>query len=256
VSGMHAGGRRSGDTAGAVGLQAEGLSHSFGGRRVVAGVSLTVAPGRIVGLLGPNGAGKTTTFRMIAGLIPGGEGTVSLSGRRLDGLPLWRRVRLGLGYLPQKPTGFRNLSVADNLRIPLSASGGGEAELSELLEKVGLSHLRDAPAGTLSGGERRRMEIVRCLAAKPSVVLLDEPFAGVDPVALSDIQARIRDLAEAGIGVLITDHAVQQTLRSCDEVIILDAGAIIATGSPAEVAADPTVRSRYLGENFRLESLD
>lgn len=253
---MHAGGRRSGDKAGAVGLHAEGLSHSFGGRRVVAGVSLSVAPGRIVGLLGPNGAGKTTTFRMIAGLIGGGEGTVSLSGRRLDGLPLWRRVRLGLGYLPQKPTGFRNLSVADNLRIPLSASGGGESELSELLEKVGLTHLRDAPAGTLSGGERRRMEIVRCLAARPAVVLLDEPFAGVDPVALSDIQARIQDLADAGIGVLITDHAVQQTLRSCDEVVILDAGSIIATGSPAEVAADPNVRARYLGDNFRLDPLD
>jgi len=253
---MHAGGRRSGDKADTVGLHAEGLSHSFGGRRVVSGVSLSVVPGRIVGLLGPNGAGKTTTFRMIAGLIQGGEGSVSLNGRRLDGLPLWRRVRLGLGYLPQKPTGFRNLSVADNLRIPLSASGGGEAELTDLLEKVGLTHLRDAPAGTLSGGERRRMELIRCLAARPSIVLLDEPFAGVDPVALSDIQARIRALAAAGIGVLITDHAVQQTLRSCDEVVILDAGAIIATGSPAAVAADATVRARYLGEKFRLATLD
>jgi lipopolysaccharide export system ATP-binding protein len=252
---MHAGDRRSGDQA-AVGLIARGLSHSFGGRRVVGGVDLSVAPGRIVGLLGPNGAGKTTTFRMIAGLITGGEGTVALSGRRLDGLPLWRRVRHGLGYLPQKPTGFRNLSVADNLRIPLRASGGGEAELAELLQKVGLTHLRDAPAGTLSGGERRRMEIVRCLASRPTVVLLDEPFAGVDPVALFDIQARIRELAAAGIGVLITDHAVQQTLRICDEVVILDAGVIIASGEPATVAADPTVRSRYLGERFTLEPLE
>ena len=253
---MHAGGRRGSNSAGAVGLHASGLSHSFGGRRVVSGVSLSVAPGRIVGLLGPNGAGKTTTFRMIAGLLTSGEGTVSLNGVRLDGMPLWRRVRLGLGYLPQKPTGFRNLSVADNLRIPLKAAGGGEAELAGLLAQVGLTHLKDALAGTLSGGERRRLEISRCLAAHPVVVLLDEPFAGVDPVALSDIQQRIRDLAQAGIGVLITDHAVRQTLRSCDEVVILDAGSIIATGSPGEVAADPVVRSRYLGEDFRLNGFD
>lgn len=249
---MHAGGGRSSNQAGVDGLIASGLSHSFSGRRVVSDVSLSVEPGQVVGLLGPNGAGKTTTFRMIAGLLTTGEGSVSLNGARLDGLPLWRRVRLGLGYLPQKPTGFRNLSVADNLRIPLRAAGGGEEELVALLEKVGLTHLKNAPAGTLSGGERRRMEIVRCLAARPSVVLLDEPFAGVDPVALADLQARIRGLAAAGIGVLITDHTVRETLASCDEVIILDAGTIIATGTPAEVAADRAVRSRYLGEHFRL----
>lgn len=252
---MHADGGRRRDRSTAVGLRAERLSHRFGGRQVVDGVSLSVPPGRIVGLLGPNGAGKTTSFRMIAGLIATGEGTVSLNGRSLDGLPLWRRVQLGLGYLPQKPTGFRALSVADNLRIPLMAAGGDEAELERLLEQVGLSHLREALAGTLSGGERRRLELSRCLAARPSVVLLDEPFAGVDPVALSDIQARIKGLADAGIGVLITDHAVRQTLISCDEVVILDAGTVIATGTPAEVAADPMVRSRYLGEDFQLPSL-
>ena len=253
---MHASGGRRSDRPAAIGLRAEGLSHSFGGRRVVSDVSLSVPPGRIVGLLGPNGAGKTTTFRMIAGLISTAEGGVSLNGQSLDGLPLWRRVQRGLGYLPQKPTGFRNLSVEDNLRIPLKASGGDEAELERLLDQVGLLHLRGAPAGTLSGGERRRMELSRCLAARPSVVLLDEPFAGVDPVALKDIQRRIQGLADAGIGVLITDHAVRQTLLSCDEVVILDSGAIIATGSPAEVAADKVVRSRYLGEDFQLPGLD
>lgn len=253
---MHAGGGRRSDRSDAVGLQAVGLSHSFGGRRVVSGVSLSVQPGRIVGLLGPNGAGKTTSFRMIAGLIPTTVGSVSLDGQPLDGLPLWRRVQLGLGYLPQKPTGFRNLSVADNLRIPLKAAGEGEEALERLLDLVGLTHLREAHAGTLSGGERRRMELSRCLAARPSVVLLDEPFAGVDPVALADIQRSIQGLAESGIGVLITDHAVRQTLLSCDEAVILDAGTIIATGSPAVVSSDPTVRSRYLGNDFQLQGVD
>ena len=253
---MHAGSGRRSDRTGAVGLRAEGLSHSFGGRRVVSAVSLSVSPGRVVGLLGPNGAGKTTTFRMIAGLISGAHGSVSLNGRALDGLPLWRRVQLGLGYLPQRPTGFQGLSVADNLRIPLRAARGEEGELDRLLEQAGLTHLREAPAGTLSGGERRRLELCRCLAARPSVVLLDEPFAGVDPVALSDLQQRIRTLAQSGIGVLITDHSVRQTLLCCDEVIILDAGSIIASGSPKDIANDPTVRSRYLGIDFQLQGLD
>ena len=233
-------------------LEAEGLRKSYGQRLVVRDVSLSVAPGEIVGLLGPNGAGKTTCFRMITGTERPDAGTVRLAGVALGRQPLWRRVRAGLGYLPQKPTGFRGLSVRDNLRIPLDARRGEEGELAALLERVGLVGVADTLAGRLSGGERRRLEIARCLASGPRVMLLDEPFAGVDPVAVADLQSEIRQLAQEGIGILVTDHAVRETLGICDRAVILDAGEVIAEGSPETVAADSRVRGRYLGEGFRL----
>ncbi len=234
------------------GLVAIGLTRSFGGRRVVDGVDLAVGPGEVVGLLGPNGAGKTTSFKMIAGLERADAGTVALDGGRLDGLPLWRRVRAGLGYLPQEPTIFRKLTVRDNLAVAPGA-GRDRAHLDALLERAGLSALGDQPAGRLSGGERRRLEIARCLAARPRVLMLDEPFAGVDPVAVAALQARIRGLAAEGLGLLVTDHAVRETLGICDRAVILDQGRVMAEGSPAQVAADPHVRARYLGEGFRLD---
>ena len=233
-------------------LIASDLGHSFGGRRVVDGVSLSVCAGDVIGLLGPNGAGKTTCFQMITGLIKSHEGSVQLGGVVLDGKPLWRRVRSGLGYLPQHPTGFRNLTVRQNLLVPLEAREAASGVEDDLLEQVGLADFADALAGTLSGGERRRLEIARCLATEPRILLLDEPFAGVDPVAVEDLQARIRSLASAGIGILVTDHAVRETLGSCDHAIILDRGKVICSGPPQVVASDPHVRARYLGENFEL----
>ncbi len=252
MSELSASGGRGRDRAAAVGLCATGLVYSYGRRRVVDGVALSVGPGEVVGLLGPNGAGKTTCFRMIAGMLRPEAGRISLAGTPLEGLPLWKRVRAGLAYLPQNPVGFRRLSVADNLRIPLRARRAPPDALPELLTLVGLTHLAASRAGSLSGGERRRLEIARCLATAPSVMLLDEPFAGVDPVAVGDLQRRIRHLSTQGIGVLITDHAAAETLGICDRAIILDGGGVIARGTPAEVAADPHVRSRYLGAEFRL----
>lgn len=216
------------------------------------GVDLAVSPGTIVGLLGPNGAGKTTCFRILAGLDPGGEGEVRLDGRALSGLPLWRRVRLGLGYLPQEASVFRGLSVADNLAVPLHELGRLD-EVGPRLAEAGLSGLADHLAGTLSGGERRRLELARCLASRPSVLLLDEPFSGVDPVAVADLQRRIRALAEGGIGVLLTDHAVREALNICTTVLLLDAGRVIVAGTPEEVANNAHARARYLGPDFRLD---
>lgn len=233
-------------------LEAAGLRKSYGQRVVVRDVSLSVSPGEIVGLLGPNGAGKTTCFQMITGTERPDAGAVRLGGVDLGRQPLWRRVRAGLGYLPQKPTGFRSLSVRDNLRIPLDARRAPAGELEALVERVGLQHVAQTKAGRLSGGERRRLEIARCLAAQPKVLLLDEPFAGVDPVAVSGLQAQIRQLAQEGIGILVTDHAVRETLTICERAVIIDAGEVIAVGSPAEVAADPRVRGRYLGNDFQM----
>lgn len=234
------------------GLVATGLARTLGGRRVLDGVDLAVPPGEVVGLLGPNGAGKTTCFRLIAGLDRPDAGTVSLDGKPLDGLPLWRRARLGLGYLSQEPSVFRGLSARQNLLVPLERLGE-EARADELLEEAGLSALADAPAGTLSGGERRRLEIARCLATRPRVLLLDEPFSGVDPVAVSDLQVRIRALARRGLGVLLTDHAVREALGVCDRALLLDAGRPMVWGTPEEVASNAHARARYLGAAFRLE---
>jgi lipopolysaccharide export system ATP-binding protein len=231
-------------------LVARGLNKTLSGRRIVADVDLDVAPGRVVGLLGPNGAGKTTCFKMITGLLRPDSGTVTLDGVDLGRLPLHRRVQRGLGYLPQEPSVFRALTVRDNVGAALEAKGRPASEAMSHLEALGLLALADAPAGKLSGGERRRLEIARCLALEPTVLLLDEPFAGVDPVGVQDLQERIGRLATRGLGILLTDHAVREALGICDEAIILDAGTAMARGTPAEVAADAGVRARYLGDRF------
>ena len=238
----------------ASGLQARGLRRSYRGRRVVDGVDLDVAPGEVVGLLGPNGAGKTTCFRMVAGLELPEAGTVALDGVDLGRLPLWRRVRAGLGYLAQEPTVFRHLSVRNNLEVALGARGAPLEQAGALLERAGLLALAEQAAGRLSGGERRRLEIARALAAAPRVLLLDEPFAGVDPVAVAALQRVIAQLARDGMGVLVTDHAVRETLGICDRALILDGGRVMASGAPQQVAADPHVRDRYLGPDFRWEA--
>ena len=233
------------------GLVAVGLVRHLGGRRIVDQLSLSVAPGEIVGLLGPNGAGKTTTFRLLVGLDAPDAGTITLDGAPLRG-PLWARVRAGLGYLPQEISVLRRMSARDNLLVALEARGAPAAEADALLARLGLAALADRPAGGLSGGERRRLELGRCLATAPRIVLLDEPFAGVDPVAIAELQRHILEMAEAGVGVLLTDHAVHEALPLCDRALLLDGGAVLVEGSPAAVAADPHARRRYLGPNFEL----
>ena len=234
------------------GLEARGLHRTLGGRAVLRGVDLDVQPGEVVGLLGPNGAGKTTCFRILVGLDQADGGTVHLAGQALDGLALWQRVRLGLAYLAQEPTLFRDLSVVDNLRLAVEGGGGNLSDVGPLLAAAGLEHLASHRAGTLSGGERRRLEFARCRATRPRVVLLDEPFAGVDPIAVADLQARIRAMADHGLGVLLTDHAVQAALPACDRAVLLDMGEVMVSGTPEDVAADPHARSRYLGADFVL----
>ncbi len=238
-------------------LAAEGLVKRFRQRTVVDGVSLTVEAGEVVGLLGPNGAGKTTSFYMIVGLIPCDAGRVTLDGRPIDHLPLYRRARLGLGYLPQEASVFRGLTVAENilavleLRRDLDASQRRD-RLEALLEEFHIGHLRDTQGASLSGGERRRVEIARALAADPRFILLDEPFAGVDPIAVMDIQQVVAHLRDRGIGVLITDHNVRETLGICQRAYIISEGRVIARGTPAEIVADEQVRRVYLGDAFRL----
>jgi lipopolysaccharide export system ATP-binding protein len=241
-------------TAGA-GLEVTGLVRRRGGRRVVDGLALSIRPSEVVGLLGPNGAGKSTSFRMILGLEEMDEGEVSLDGQSLDGLSLWRRIRAGLGYLPQESSVFRRLSVRGNIEVALEAIGSaGGPCVDDILRDAGLLKLSAFRADTLSGGEKRRLEIARCLATQPRIVLFDEPFAGVDPLAISSLKTRLRSLAERGIGVLITDHAVHDTLAICDRAVIIDKGCVVAAGSPEEVSEVPEVRSRYLGLDFRLRS--
>ncbi len=230
-------------------LEARGLVRSLGGRRVVDGVDLTVGSGEVVGLLGPNGAGKTTTFRLLTGLLAPESGDVRLRGERLTG-PLHRRVRAGLGYLPQHATLFQGLTVRQHLWVPLEARGASRAEAEALLRDAGLESFADRPATTLSGGERRRLEIARCLAGAPSVLLLDEPFAGVDPVAVEGLAQSLRGLATSGLGVLITDHAVREAMGVCDRVVLLVEGRVVVEGAPDQVAADPQARERWLGESW------
>jgi len=238
-------------------LRTHDLTKSYGGRTVVRGVSLEVASGEVVGLLGPNGAGKTTTFYMTVGLTAPDSGRVLLDGEDVTDDPMYVRARKGIGYLPQEPSIFRGLTVAQNIlaileTLPLDGKAR-RARLPELLAELGLTPLASAPAYTLSGGERRRVEITRALAVSPLFILLDEPFAGIDPIAVADIQKIIAHLKARGIGVLITDHNVRETLRITDRTYIVRDGAILRSGTPASLAADEDVRRIYLGTDFRLD---
>jgi len=238
-------------------LTAAKLSKSFRRRQVVQDVSLQLLCGEVVGLLGPNGAGKTTSFYMLVGLIDADGGQVGLDGHDITDLPMHARARLGLGYLPQEPSVFRKLTAQQNLLAILEARAAGTpAERSlramELLRELGIDHLHDTPAMALSGGERRRLEIARALAAEPRFMLLDEPFAGVDPIAVSEIKKIVRHLRERDIGVLITDHNVRETLDICDRAYIINEGQVIAHGTPAELLTNEEVRAVYLGENFSM----
>jgi lipopolysaccharide export system ATP-binding protein len=237
-------------------LQAKGLCKKFGRRQVVKNVSLHVDAGEIVGLLGPNGAGKTTTFNMVAGLLRPDEGSVLLGPHELGDMPLYARAQRGLGYLPQESSVFRGLSVEDNIRVVYETWNVPQNEASKrienLLEEFHLTHVRHNKGSELSGGEKRRLEMARVLAIKPSVLLLDEPFAGVDPIAVGDIRGFIQHVAQQGIGVLITDHNVRETLGLCQRAYVISHGAILVSGSPETVVADPQAKKLYLGEDFAL----
>ena len=237
-------------------LIARGLTKSYRGRRVVGGVSLVVRRGEAVGLLGPNGAGKTTCFYMITGLVPVDEGTIEINGNDVTSMPMYRRARLGVGYLPQEASIFRGLTVEENIRAVLELHDKNrerrESKLNELLGEFNISHLRKSPAVALSGGERRRLEIARALATDPTFMLLDEPFAGVDPISVADIQALVRHLTSRGIGVLITDHNVRETLGLIDRAYIIHAGEVLTHGRANDIVANPDVRRLYLGDNFSL----
>jgi len=243
-------------------LQADGLQKVYGARKVVKGVHLDVHAGEVVGLLGPNGAGKTTTFYMVVGLVRADAGVIRIDGRDVHGLPIHRRARLGLSYLPQEASIFRKLTVQENIRavleLQLDAEGRPlkaaeiERRLAELLDELSITKLADSPAPALSGGERRRVEIARALATQPRFILLDEPFAGVDPIAVIEIQRIIGFLRARGIGVLITDHNVRETLGICDRAYIISEGSVLAEGTPAEIVDNPQVRKVYLGEHFRM----
>lgn len=237
-------------------LIARGLTKTYGSRRVVDGASMALRTGEAVGLLGPNGAGKTTSFYMVTGLVPVDQGTILLDGNDVTAMPMYQRARLGIGYLPQEASIFRGLSVEKNIMAVLEvvekSAAARRRKLDELLEEFSISHLRKAPSIALSGGERRRCEIARALASDPTFMLLDEPFAGVDPIAVSDIQELVRHLTTRGIGVLITDHNVRETLGLIDRAYIIHAGQVLTHGTPAEVIANPDVRRLYLGEQFKL----
>ncbi|MBF0285420.1 MAG: LPS export ABC transporter ATP-binding protein [Magnetococcales bacterium] len=240
----------------AEGLRATGLSKTYKGRRVVTEVSLSLTPGEVVGLLGPNGAGKTTTFYMIVGLIPADQGSIRLDGREITREPMHRRARAGISYLPQEPSVFRKMTVLDNVlaileTLPMTREDR-EERAEELLGDLGVSHLEGTMGFALSGGERRRVEVARALAINPRYILLDEPFAGVDPLAVEEIQSIIRLLRERGVGVLITDHNVRETLKICDRACILFDGAVLAEGNPETLIQAEQVRKLYLGERFRM----
>jgi len=237
-------------------LRAQQLEKRYKSRVVVKDVSLEVSSGEVIGLLGPNGAGKTTCFYMMVGLVPLDGGEIYLDDKRLTHMPIHRRAQLGLSYLPQEASIFRRLTVAENVRAVLELQTNDSAQiaakLEQLLEDLHVDHLRDSPAISLSGGERRRVEIARALATDPRFILLDEPFAGVDPIAVIDIQKIIRFLKERDIGVLITDHNVRETLGICDRAYIINDGSVLAYGKPDEIVYNDSVRKVYLGEHFRL----
>ena len=237
-------------------LAAHGVEKSFGKRMVVRGVTLYVRRGEAVGLLGPNGAGKTTVFYMITGLIKADRGRIELDGYDVTALPMYQRARLGVGYLPQEASIFRGLNVEENIRAVLELVEPDrrrrEADLNALLEEFNIARLRKTPSIALSGGERRRVEIARALATRPSYMLLDEPFAGIDPIAVGDIQQLVRHLTNRGIGVLITDHNVRETLGLTDRAYIIYSGQVLMEGRPEEIVNNPDVRRLYLGEEFRM----
>jgi lipopolysaccharide export system ATP-binding protein len=243
-------------------LEVRHLQKAYGSRRVVKDVSLDVAKGEVVGLLGPNGAGKTTSFYMIVGLVRADAGEISIDGRSVEHMPIHRRSRLGLSYLPQEASIFRKLNVDENVRAVLELQRDGEGRplarteidkrLTALLQDLRVDHLRDSPALSLSGGERRRVEIARALATQPRFILLDEPFAGIDPIAVIEIQRIIGFLKSRGIGVLITDHNVRETLGICDHAYIISEGEVLAQGTPSEIVNNADVRRVYLGEHFRM----
>jgi lipopolysaccharide export system ATP-binding protein len=243
-------------------LVATGLQKAYGARKVVKNVSLSVSQGEVVGLLGPNGAGKTTSFYMIVGLVRADAGQITINGQRVERLPIHRRARLGLSYLPQEASIFRKLTVAENVRAVLELQHDEhgkplskpeiEHRLQGLLRDLRVEQLHDSPAPALSGGERRRVEIARALATGPQFILLDEPFAGIDPIAVIEIQRIISFLKSRGIGVLITDHNVRETLGICDHAYIISDGHVLATGTPTDIVNNPDVRRVYLGEHFRM----
>ncbi|RRN54207.1 LPS export ABC transporter ATP-binding protein [Pseudoxanthomonas sp. SGNA-20] len=239
-------------------LVAEGLRKKYKQREVVREFGLSLDAGEVVGLLGPNGAGKTTCFYMIVGLVAADTGRIVLDGRDITAEPMYTRARLGVGYLPQEPSVFRKLTVADNIRLVLELredlkdGDALEAELSSLLDELQIGHVADQLGASLSGGERRRCEIARALAARPRLMLLDEPFAGVDPISVGEIQRIVTHLKNRGIGVLITDHNVRETLGICDRAYILAEGRVLAQGAPDALLANPDVRRVYLGDTFRL----
>ena len=243
-------------------LAARGLKKNYGSRKVVKGVDLSVKSGEVVGLLGPNGAGKTTTFYMVVGLVVADGGDIELDGRSIARLPIYKRARLGVSYLPQEASVFRKLSVEDNIRaiLEMQVDENGRAldtseiehRLEMLLDELQIKHLRTNAALSLSGGERRRTEIARALAANPRFILLDEPFAGVDPIAVIEIQRIVRFLRDRNIGVLITDHNVRETLAICDHAYIINEGRVLASGDPQDIINNPDVRAFYLGDNFSM----
>ena len=243
-------------TDGASGLRIEHLRKSYRKKTVIRDFSMELNRGEVVALLGPNGSGKTTTFYAVAGLVMPEGGTVTIDGKNVTTLPMYRRAQLGIGYLPQEMSIFRGLSVQDNisaiLDISISDARGRRERLEALLSQFSIEHLRRAPALALSGGERRRVEIARCLAADPKYLLLDEPFAGVDPISVDDIRHLVADLKKRGIGVLITDHNVRETLDIVDRAYILHEGTVLMSGTPEEVVQNENVRRVYLGDNFRI----
>ena len=238
-------------------LVAQGLAKRYKQREVVRSFGLQLDAGEVVGLLGPNGAGKTTCFYMIVGLVAADSGRIELDGRDITNEPMYERAKLGVGYLPQEPSVFRKLSVADNIALVLELredldAAGRARELASLMDELQISHVAEQLGASLSGGERRRVEIARALAAKPRLILLDEPFAGVDPISVGDIQRIVTHLKNRGIGVLITDHNVRETLGICDRAYILAEGGVLAQGSPEQILDNPDVRRVYLGDTFKL----
>ncbi|MCF0155919.1 MAG: LPS export ABC transporter ATP-binding protein [Veillonella sp.] len=237
-------------------IETKNLVKNFKGRNVVDGVSIRVDKGEIVGLLGPNGAGKTTTFYMIVGIEKPTAGTISVGGRDITHMPMYKRAGEGLGYLPQEASIFRSMTVEDNIRAMLQTTSLSKKEINErvdaLIEEFHIGHVRHLQGMQLSGGERRRVEIARCLSLSPDFILLDEPFAGVDPIAVADIQDIIRHVKQRGIGILITDHNVRETLGIVDKAYILGSGKILFEGTPEEIVSNPIARDNYLGENFKM----